>query len=90
MKQQDLAFDSQQNCGLSIPSSYTGKDVIFKTVGYINGQYDGRTRTTKIRLKSKDKNLIDKSGVWDYIAIPEIEVFLIGLNSTIILTSYLD
>lgn len=72
--QQDIAFDSFQFCGLTVPSQYGGQSIQFNVTGYIDGQYSGkRKRSTKIRLMSLISN-VDLTGAWDNITSPDIEV----------------
>ncbi|CAG2238262.1 unnamed protein product [Mytilus edulis] len=76
ISQQDIAFNSFQFCGITVPSVYRDSDskIQFNVTGYIDGQYNkGIQRTTRLRLLSLE-NKVDSSGAWDIITIPDIKI----------------
>ncbi|XP_052063239.1 uncharacterized protein LOC127702954 isoform X1 [Mytilus californianus] len=74
--QQDIAFDSFQSCGLTVPSQYSGQSIQFNVTGYVDGQYSGsRKRSTKIRLMSLIST-VDLTGAWNNITSPDIEILV--------------
>ena len=72
--QEDVAFEGYQFCGLRVPSLSYNEPIQLNVTGYIDGMYNGdKKKTTKIRLTSLP-SVIDTTGVWDNITVPDIEV----------------